>query len=274
MGSASFYRVEKPFRIYRVVGRSATGDYHGGTEVFGPCYEAANAYVGDEITLLHGKLELARPQARAWRIDPHPPRDVFSTGAREPSEAWLQRKVRSGDVRQIPAPTIAVRARDLEVVDLPPHHPRLRSVEPSPELSAFMDELPDLSDLIYSLREDGALDRRGAPPTLVWRDHTEFPEVSVEVHFDEVERHPSGMSIGVAALALKWAFRRSADDPLSADLRVIKGTTVPGRSAPSDVSQRLDGHRMPLSAAKHLFLPLAEDLILQRRLDLGGAPRF
>lgn len=258
------FAVEKPFRIYRCVGRSASNSYYGSSRITMPCYEAVNALPGDEIHVGHS-LHLVRKTDAGnlgWRVALDAPKGAFEKSyVLHTQEERLDLLAKhDGTVVRIAEPKFPFDTGSVVIRDLPELHPQLVFVEPSHQLEALRASLPNLEAAVIRLATGGARDAAGAAPSLKWRDFLDMPTVVVEVHFGGTDRTLGGKEFPASAMELHWSFRSSMPER-GAELRVPKGMFVPGFPVPTDSSSRLDRHRMPIEAARNLLPMLVEEVV-------------
>lgn len=188
----SFFRVEKPFRIYRQFGTSESNTWIGRSRVISNVYHALNVQPGDELHALVGGLFVAdsrdgQPDAAPARLAaPRPPLEK-SYGA-IPEDDVLRRLAKQGVVREIPRSEARVvdypAARAAAQRDLPERHPEVVELMPSPEMVAFRETVA-----AFAL----GLDELGA--AVNWRDHGERPTVHLTAKIE-----------GVGHIAIERAF--------------------------------------------------------------------
>lgn len=268
------YAVEKPFRVYRVIGRSKSNAYYGSSQLTVPCYEAVNARPGDEIHIGHS-MHLVRSEGgvtKAWPLSFDPPKHPFEKSYPIYSEAERAERMAGerGPLARLDAPSLPFDARSVKTPDLRDLHPVLTFGEDSPQLEAFRASFPHLEERVARLAEQGFRDRAGNPPRLKWNDFADTPAVSVELHFDETDKTFDGMKFPAAAVVLRWFFMHSMQERNS-ELCVPKGVSVPCFPAPTDTSRRLDTYTMPFEVSGDLLDGVVEHHIRTRRL--GASPQ-
>lgn len=233
----SFFRVEKPFRIYRQFGRSESNTWIGRSRVVSAVYHALNVQTGDELHALVGGLFVAdsrdgRPDAApALLAPPKPPLEKNYGSATD--EEVLRRLARQGVVREIPRSEARVvdyrAARSAAQTNLPELHPEVVELMPSPEMVEFRRAVA-----AFAL----GLDELGA--VIGWRDHGERPTVHLVARIEgvgrvEVERAfiPGYHVLDIpAAIAPEW--------PRAAEDYVWSGRTLKKLPKQVDLAEVLD----------------------------------
>lgn len=181
----TFFRVEKPFRIYRQFGRSESNTWIGSSRVISNVYHALNAQAGDELHALVGGLFVAdrrdgHPDAAPARLAPPKPPLEKNYGSLS-AEDILRRLAKEGVVREIPRHEARIvdypAARAAAQRDLPERHPEVVELMPSPEMVAFRETV---SAFALGLDEFGA--------RMDWRDHGERPTVHLVAQIQDLGR--------------------------------------------------------------------------------------
>lgn len=181
----TFFRVEKPFRIYRQFGRSESNTWIGRSRVVSNVYHALNVQAGDELHALVGGLFVAdsrdgQPDAAPARLAPPKPPLEKNYGSMS-DEDVLRRLARQGVVREIPRSEARVvdypAARSAAQKELPERHPEVVELMPSPEMVEFRATVA-----AFAL----GLDELGA--RMSWRDHGERPTVHLVAQIEDVGR--------------------------------------------------------------------------------------
>lgn len=183
--SNTFFRVQKPFRIYRQFGRSESNTWIGRSRIISNVYHALNVQVGDELHALAGGLFVAdrrggKPDAAPARLKaPKPPLEKDYGSVTD--EDFLRRLASHGVVREIPRSEARVvdytAARAGAQRDLPERHPVVVELMPSPEMVEFRGTVA-----AFAL----GLDELGV--AVGWRDHGEWPTVHLSADIDDLGR--------------------------------------------------------------------------------------
>lgn len=146
-----YFTVEKPFRIYRHVGHSASNTYIGRSRAINTVMEARNAKAGDEIHALVGGTFLVRG-GETWEISLRPPKPLLEKSYGGAS-AQSMLAGQTGLVREIPKGTSEAdysgSRKAIEANILPELHAVIIHVELSPEaelLEALFHEARDAAE--------------------------------------------------------------------------------------------------------------------------------
>ncbi|MGY3581789.1 hypothetical protein ACVIGB_000140 [Bradyrhizobium sp. USDA 4341] len=154
----SYFRVERPFRVFKHFGMTATNASYGSSRIHAVVLEAINARPGDEIHALAGGTFLQRGD-ELFELSLHAPKPPFERGSRFETDAErLTRGAQRQLVSPIPPPT---RQFDYRTVresvsnnQLPDQHAQVIHREDSPEMVQLRTLL---TDFVKRLR-----DREGA----------------------------------------------------------------------------------------------------------------
>lgn len=234
----AFFRVEKPFRIYRQFGRSESNTWIGRSRVTSNVYHALNVQPGDELHALVGGLFVAdrrdgQPDAAPALLKPPKPPLEKNYGSLTDDEV-LRRLAKQGMVGEMPRSEARVvdypAARAAAQVDLPERHPEVVELMPSPEMMAFRETVA-----AFAL----GLDEFGA--TMGWRDHGERPTVHLTAKIEDIGHIAIERAFipGYHVLDIPEAI--APDWPAGAEDYVWAGRTLKKLPKQIDLAEVLDG---------------------------------
>lgn len=254
-----FFRVEKPFRAYRLVGDFLSNTFIGSSQCFENVYEARNVRPGDEIHVLPGGTFHFDASERKWwclRLDP--PRHIFEkTYGFEPDDMILARRGSKGVVTESDYSTLKCdfKAARASVRRLDRPVSPVVEVEKSPEAEEFLAALEPLTEAFRRLREEGVGDLRGEPPTYLFSDIGESPTVHWTFYFGQYRKNPVHDRMErSAAIMVEWAYI-----PRFAIVAVPAGTTVPeGLGVKQEGWNGMDRYRTDLATVAALVPSMIE----------------
>ncbi|AOG03019.1 hypothetical protein [Bosea sp. RAC05] len=185
-----YFKVIKPFRIWRSIGISPSNAYVGSSRMLTTVKEARNALPGDEIHALVGGEFLVRGN-ECWPIGLSPPKESpfeKSYGLYRPAEMLAQ------DVKHVEAMPKPASAPDYGLANqqvsnnlLREFHPQVIQVEASPDLEKLREIVADVRDEI------------GAELTLKEKDITAYSGATITF---ELEGKKASLMISGAGMII------------------------------------------------------------------------
>ena len=267
------FRVEKPFRAFRLVGSCPSNASYGSSTVFHGCHEARNVTPGDEIHVLPGgTFHVERSSGKTWILGLSPPSGPFErSGSSEPDDRRLDVLAAArGAVTRLHVPSTVPdwKAARAALVEHREMRRQVVEVDRSPEAEEMLAALEPARRTFHRLVRSGATDSRGAPPTEMFSECLGQPYVRLAFRFGDYREGTGGKDEAVTSILVEWCHA-----PRFAYLHVPAGTDVPpacGPATPADGGRA--SHRMDLATLAAFLPQVIAAHVRDRRVDMADAP--
>ena len=262
------FRVEKPFRAYRLVGTFPSDAAHGSPSTHVGCHEARNVVPGDEIHVLPGgTFHVERATGKTWILGLYPPSEPFERSASsEPDDIRLDRMAATpGMVTRVDVPETVPDRKAAGAAVIRHATPRRQVVEidRSPEAEELLRALEPARRAFHRLARSGAVDSRGEPPTEMFSESIGQPYVRLAFRFGDYRPGGAGPEVATSIL-VEWCHV-----PRYALLHVPGGTEVPmtcGSATPADGGR--SSYKMDLVTLAAFLPQIIAVHVRDRRVDM------
>lgn len=158
----AFFRVERPFQVFKHVGISASNSYVGASRIFATVMEAINSQPEDEIHALVGGTFLKRGNdVFPISLKPRKPPFEKSYGSQSAAEV-LANRAKIGLVTQIPTPhampDYGAAGKRVSANLLREFHPEIVHIDDSPELVKLKEIVDPVVERLRDIDDEATIE--------------------------------------------------------------------------------------------------------------------